>query len=86
MQGEGNASAGIGRAQVQADSWHRVTAERFILSQEILPVGDDQLCEPFRAHPTPSQADVLKYPSPLAKPASFLHLHNEHMGRGAESG
>lgn len=79
MQGERNARVGIGLVQVQADSWHRVTAEHFILSQEILQVGGKQLCDPFRTHLTPSQADVLKYSSPLSKPARFLHLHNAYM-------
>lgn len=41
---------------------------------EIHPVGDKQLCD--RAHPTPSPTDILKYPTPLFKPARFLHLHN----------
>lgn len=43
-------------------------------------MGEKQLSDPFRAHPTPSQADVLKYPTPLFKPASFLHLHNACTG------
>lgn len=76
MQGKRNATVRIGLVYVQADSWHRVTAEHLILSQEIYQVGDKQLCDPFSAHPIPSQADILKYPTSLFKPASFLHLHN----------
>lgn len=63
-----------------ADSWRRVTAEHLILSQELHQVGDKQLCDPFRAHPTPSQADTLKYPTPLLEPADSPYLHNARWG------